>query len=84
MNVLKQDISENQDNSSSSSFNNNPKFIIYKVNDNQSTVNNLICSICKKEFSSFYNLKRHMLQVELNIKKNVNIVKEILSELMSI
>ena len=64
MNAFKKDICENQDNSSS--FNNNPKFIIYKVNDNPQNANNLICSICKKEFNSFYNLKRHMLQVELN------------------
>ena len=40
MNAFKKDICENQDNSSS--FNNNPKFIIYKVNDNPSNANNLI------------------------------------------
>ena len=74
MNVLKKDISENLYNSSSS-FNTNPKFIIYKFNGKPSTVNNLIGSICKKEFSSFYILKRNMLQVELNIKKKCQYCK---------
>ena len=73
MNAFKKDICENQDNSSS--FNNNPKFIIYKVNDNPLNANNLICSICKKEFNSFYNFKRHMIQVELNIKKKCKYCK---------
>ena len=73
MNTLKKEFYENPDESIST--NNNPKFIIYKENCKPSNVKNLICSICNKEFDTFYNLKRHFLQVELNIKKKCKFCK---------
>ena len=49
---------------------NNPLFITYQTKDNSKFNTFFECSKCSKKFNSFYNLKRHYLQVELNIKEN--------------
>lgn len=48
---------------------NNLLFITYQIKDNSQFNNYFECSKCSKTFNSFYNLKRHYLQVELNIKE---------------